>query len=145
MFSTSVDRHCCGKLWNSYHKRCTSDAVFLFLDQPPSYDSLFGRVQQVKDTSTGNIDFAQKVVGMTFCGLSEYRRYYSFGLTALGVPNAMVTFKGTVSNVIVLSCISETCYLFSVCQIISLIVFATIPIIHLVMGKSLTSRVTGWT
>ncbi|XP_063412961.1 transmembrane protein 272-like [Mytilus trossulus] len=34
------------------------------MDQPPSYDSLFGKIAQAKVTSDGNVDFARKSIGI---------------------------------------------------------------------------------
>lgn len=37
-------------------------------DKPPSYDSMFGKMKQMKDESSGNADFAKKMVAVVLCG-----------------------------------------------------------------------------
>ena len=36
-------------------------------DAPPSYDSIYGRIKAMKDSSDGNADFIQKAVKVTLC------------------------------------------------------------------------------
>lgn len=38
-------------------------------DAPPSYNSLFGKVKQVKDESNGNMDFGCKLIGIICCNI----------------------------------------------------------------------------
>ena len=41
--------------------------VMVFTDAPPAYDSVFGKVQKVKNESDGNVDFGCKMFGIICC------------------------------------------------------------------------------
>jgi succinate dehydrogenase/fumarate reductase-like Fe-S protein len=41
--------------------------IFVDVEQPPSYDSLFGKIKEAKDKSDGNVDFVNTCCAI-ICG-----------------------------------------------------------------------------
>jgi hypothetical protein len=47
--------------------------LLLFAEDPPSYDSIFGKIKHAKETSDGNVGFAKAAFGI-LCASGEYQK-----------------------------------------------------------------------